>query len=84
MSKFKKLIESLRQNPNHVRYEDVEKILIRLGFEKRQGSGSHVVFTKGDARLTIPKPHSSPYLKPVYVKMVVEALEESGFDDDFE
>ncbi len=36
MSKFKKLIESLRQNPNHVRYEDVEKILIRLGFERQE------------------------------------------------
>jgi hypothetical protein len=36
MSKKEKALAKLRQNPKHVRFEEIEKILLRLGFKKRQ------------------------------------------------
>lgn len=36
MSKREKAIAKLRQNPKNVRFEEIETILNRLGFVKRQ------------------------------------------------
>jgi hypothetical protein len=41
MSRFEKAIQRLRQNPKNVKFEQIENILLRLGFEKRHTSGSH-------------------------------------------
>ena len=77
MSKFEKALLRLRQNPKNVRYEEVESILLRLGFVMRQGGGSHVTFTiAGQRPLTVPI--KKPFLKPIYVKLLLERLVEMG------
>jgi len=73
MTKADKDIVRLRQNPNHVRYEELVTILTRLGFQRKQDSTSHVRFTYGNHILVIPK--RKPFLKPVYVKQVLKILD---------
>jgi predicted RNA binding protein YcfA (HicA-like mRNA interferase family) len=74
MSKFEKDLAKLKQNPKNVHFEELEKILLRFGFTKRQRGSSHVVFTKGKNILTVPI--KRPFLKAVYVKQALEVIEE--------
>ena len=74
MTKREKQIERLRQNPKTVRFEEIDVILLGLGFEKRQRGTSHAVYTLGNQRLTVP--FRKPFIKPVYVKLILDVLDE--------
>jgi len=83
MSKWEKRIAKIRQNPKHVRFEDIETILLGLGFSKRQESTSHAVFIYGVHRIIVPKPHGDPFVKEVYVKKdFLPMLEELGIIEE--
>ncbi len=74
MGKKEKLLQKIRQNPKNVRFEDIDKLLLSLGFEKRQ-RGSHATYVlKEQGRITIP--FRKPFILPVYVKEVLKLLEE--------
>ncbi|RME59219.1 type II toxin-antitoxin system HicA family toxin [Candidatus Parcubacteria bacterium] len=74
MSKREKDIEKLRRNPKNVRYAELESILLRSGFEKIPGKGSHTKFVLGDRILVVP--FKKPFLKPLYVKQALQALDD--------
>ena len=82
MSKFEKELLKLRQNPKNIRFEDLEKILLRLGFSKRQKGTSHVVFRKETQILTVPI--KRPFLNVVYIKMALEVIEKFIDFDEIE
>jgi hypothetical protein len=65
MSKKEKALEKLRQNPKHVRFEELETVLLRLGFQKRQAGTSHAMFTFGNHIINVPK--RKPFVKPISV-----------------
>ena len=75
MSKFEKLLERIKNNPKTVRFEEIEKILLRYGFKESQsGKGSsHYIFKKGKMRFTIPR--HGQFVKEIYILQVIEALE---------
>lgn len=73
MSKKEKALARLRQNPKHVRFEEIEKVLVGLGFKKRQDGTSHATFTFGGHIVTVPK--RKPFVKPKYVELVMEMLD---------
>ncbi|PKO12690.1 MAG: toxin HicA [Chloroflexi bacterium HGW-Chloroflexi-10] len=73
MSKKEKALAKLRQNPKNVRFEEIETILNRLGFVKRQDGTSHARFTLGSHIIDVPK--RKPYVKPIYVKLLLEELD---------
>lgn len=76
MSRQEKLLQRLRQNPKNVRFDEIDALLLGLGFEKRQ-RGSHVTYVlPGQGRITIPV--RKPFILPVYVKEVLTLLEEVG------
>lgn len=80
MGKKEKLLHKFRQNPKNVRFEEVDKLLRSLGFEKRQ-KGSHATYIrKGQGRITIP--FRKPFILPVYVKEVLKLLDEMDFSDE--
>ncbi|MBE0409323.1 MAG: type II toxin-antitoxin system HicA family toxin [Anaerolineales bacterium] len=80
-SRFEKAIQRLRQNPKNVKFEEIENILLRLGFEKRHASGSHATFRKSGYRpLTVP--YKKPFVKPSYVKLLLKTLEYMGILDE--
>jgi len=79
MTKRQKLLQRLRQNPKNVRFEEMDGLLLSLGFEKRQ-KGSHVTYIyQQQIRVTIPM--RKPFILPVYVKEVLKLLDESGVSD---
>lgn len=73
MSKKEKALAKLRQNPKHVRFEEIERILLGLGFRKRQDGTSHAMFILGRHILNIPK--RKPFVKAKYVGLVLDALD---------
>jgi predicted RNA binding protein YcfA (HicA-like mRNA interferase family) len=74
MGKKEKLLQKIRQNPKNVRFEDIDKLLLSFGFEKRQ-RGSHATYIlKGQGRITIP--FRKPFILPIYVKEVLKLLDE--------
>jgi predicted RNA binding protein YcfA (HicA-like mRNA interferase family) len=74
MTKQEKAIQKLRQNPKHVRFEELEAVLLRLGFQKRQDGTSHAMFKLGKYIVNVPK--RKPFVKPKYVDLVLKVLDE--------
>jgi hypothetical protein len=62
------------QNSKNVRFEEIETILIGLGFEKRQHGTNHAVFKRG--RHIVPIPTRPQQVLPVYVKQVIRIIDE--------
>ena len=82
MSKKKKLLERIRNNPKDVSFDDLDKLLRWAGFVPReQKSGtSHFCYTRPGHPGILTIPRKNP-LKEVYVKMALQVIEEHG---DFE
>ena len=77
MSKLEKLLQRIKNNPRTVRFEELDKILRREGYECSQprGGSSHYTYRKAGFRsLTIPR--QIPYVNECYVR---DVLEELGF-----
>lgn len=75
MSKQDKLIQKLRQNSKNVSFKEIDTLLCGLGFEKRQRGTSHATYTiPGKHTLTIP--FRKPFILPVYVKQILQLLDE--------
>ncbi|MDA3053191.1 type II toxin-antitoxin system HicA family toxin [Campylobacter sp. JMF_01 NE2] len=70
MSKFEKLIKKLETNPKDVTFDDLDKILILLGYERKNTGGSHFVYRKKNAQ-TYTLPRQKPMLV-CYVKDVLD------------
>ncbi len=74
MNKTEKILKKIRQNPKNVRFKDIDKLLLSLGFEKRQ-RGSHATYVlKNQGRITVP--FRKPFILPIYVKEVLKMLDE--------
>lgn len=76
MSKSDKLLQRIRNNPRQVSFEDLDKLLRDLGFERRQprgGSSHYTYFRVGMPPLTVP--YRRPHVKETYVKSVLELLD---------
>lgn len=74
LSKLKKLLERIRNNPKTVRFEELDKILIKEGFNRRQSKKgtSHFYYTKGNKTLSVP--FNKPYILECYVKDMLELI----------
>jgi len=76
VTKRKKRIKKLFQNPKTVSFKELERVLKDFGFKIRQpGSGSsHYIYTKGSIQISVP--FRRPFVKEVYVKRVIELIGE--------
>ena len=77
MSQWDKLLARLKALDPDLRFEELEKILLRLGYIETQpkGGSSHHIFKKCRSKIVIPK--HKPILK-VYIALVRDAVEEDG------
>jgi hypothetical protein len=81
MTKREKRIERMRQNPRAVRFEELDTLLLSLGFAKRQAS-SHIGYYYGTHFVTVV--YRTPFVLPVYVKKalaVIDAVLEETEDE---
>lgn len=77
MSKRKKRLQRIRQNPKNVSFEDLRQLLEDYGFVLERSSGSHHSFKvqiKGETILFVV-PYRRP-VKPNYVKDALLLIEE--------
>ncbi len=81
MSKREKLLVRFRNNPKTVRFDEIDTLLQRLGFEKRQ-SGSHATYTFEQYLITVP--FRKPYILPIYVKSILAILDAMESATDME
>lgn len=81
MSKADKALVKIRNSPKAVRFEDIDAILKRFGFTKRQ-KGSHAFYKLGNLRFGMPEPHSHTHVLPVYVKQFLALMDELSVEDD--
>lgn len=74
MGQLEKLIKRIKNNPKTVRFEELDKLLLRAEFECRQPSGgsSHYTYYKGDKTVTIPR--KLPYISRIYVLSAMDAI----------
>ncbi|HAG10905.1 MAG TPA: toxin HicA [Desulfotomaculum sp.] len=81
MSKLEKLLQKIKNNPKQVRFDELDRILTRAGFERRQpGSGSsHYYYTKGPLMISVP--YRQPYILTTYVVAAIKLLKGMGEDD---
>lgn len=78
MSKYAKALHKLRNNPRNVRFQDLKRILLSLGFQERPGSGSHAVFVHPKLFKILTIPRRRPFLAETYVKqalILIDSLE---------
>lgn len=52
MTRKDKLLKRFLKNPQSLRYREIESILLDLGFTKRMGKGSHMIFVFHDLNIT--------------------------------
>ena len=81
MSKVSKLLSETRNNPHNWRIEDLMVIAKHFNIKHRQPGTSHVTFSKGPFRVTVP---SHKPIKPVYIKHFLEMIDEILEEDKHE
>jgi predicted RNA binding protein YcfA (HicA-like mRNA interferase family) len=82
LSKLKKLLQKIKNNPRQVRFEELDKILLHYGFSKRQpkGGSSHYYYSKDEKHISVPfKQH---HIGEAYVELALEALKGVISDDE--
>lgn len=77
MSKYEKLLERIRALDRGLRFEELEKVLLRNGYVGRNPGSSHTTFRKPGRLLAITIPKHKP-IDVVYIELVKKALEEEG------
>ena len=77
MSKLEKLRKRIEQGPKHVRFEDLDKLLLAYGFEVRRPKrgGSHYYYSKGKIKISVPK--RRPHVLPAYVRLALKAIDQA-------
>jgi predicted RNA binding protein YcfA (HicA-like mRNA interferase family) len=82
MSKREKLRERLKNNPSSATFSDLRKLLEQEGFALDRVTGSHHIFTKNEITFVVPV-HSNK-VKSIYVKRVIELIEQTEIQTDEE
>lgn len=70
-----KLIERLKNNPKGATFDDIRRLLLQEGFELDHVTGSHHIFKRPGITFVIPVHNNR--VKSVYVKRVIELIEEA-------
>lgn len=83
MAHYKKLYRKIKNNPHDVRFNELEKLLTKVGgFESEPGDGDHYGLTHPDLPfpLTIDTRGKHKPLKAVYVKKAIKYFEDLNPD----
>ena len=80
ISKHQKTLRAIFADPvrSNIKWADIESLLMALGAERDEGSGSRVRFALNGIRATFHRPHSQKETDRGAVKSVRRFLEEGG------
>lgn len=74
--RVERLYQQVLRTRKNCAFEDLERLLLAVGFTERRGKGSHRVFKFGTITITIPQRHP---VKENYVEHVLAILQELGY-----
>ena len=82
--KQRKIFDSIFITPtlSAIKFLDIEKLLISLGFQIIEGDGSRVAFEYDGLKLFVHRPHPGKEARKYQVEAVREFLELAGFSDE--
>ena len=73
MPSIEKIIEKMKNQPNGIRFSEIEKVLNYLEYYETRQKGSHKRFKNKEKQESITLPEQNP-IKAVYVKQILEML----------
>lgn len=73
--RVQRLYEQVVRTRKNCAFEDIERLLLAVGFTSRKGRGSHRIFKFGSTVITIPVRRP---VKENYVEHVLALLQEIG------
>lgn len=75
MTRRQKLIEKIRNNPGGIRFQEICRLAEQLGFTKRGGKGSHIVYEKDGVEEILTFQDRNGMAKPYQVKQLLAVIE---------
>lgn len=84
MSRWNKLIASMRASQNNVGYKDLCALVEHMGFVGRRQEGSHVIYRHG-TRKDLPLVNlqeAGGKAKPYQVRQVLKLIDEHGLEEE--
>ncbi len=75
MAQLKKLIESVRNNPKDVRFDDACRIAEALGFVGKGGRGSHRAFSRLGERTGLNFQNRSGKIIPYQARQLIAMID---------
>ena len=75
MTKSDKREQTIRRNPNNVRFDDLDIVLLDHGFSRRNRGTSHFVYIHPLVTDHVNVPHHGTIVKPIYVKKAIAAID---------
>lgn len=75
MTRRQKLIDKARNNPAGVRFQEICLLAESLGFTKRGGKGSHIVYEKDGVEEILTFQNRKGMAKPYQVKQLLAVIE---------
>ena len=83
-SRHKRTLEAIFHRPTkqNLRWADIESMLMAMGAERLEGSGSRVKFELNGLPLFIHRPHPDPNAKAYQVEAVRKFMELIGVEPD--
>ncbi|NMB97279.1 MAG: hypothetical protein GYA02_11830 [Clostridiaceae bacterium] len=79
MSHYKKLYLKIKNNPKNVRFDEIDKLLTKIGgFERRNKGTSHYIYSHPDLNEIndyVNIPYKKPHIKDCYIKKAIEKFE---------
>ncbi len=73
MSSIEKIIEKMKNQPNGIKFSEIEKILNYMDFYETRQKGSHKRFKNKITNETLTLPVQNP-LKAIYIKQILKLL----------
>jgi len=77
--RVQRLYERVVSNRKNCSFDDLENLLLALGFHERKTSGSHVIFKRDRITISIPKRKA---VKENYVEQVIAIIAEIATGDE--
>lgn len=75
MTRRRKLLEKARNNPASVRFQEICLLAEHLGFTKRGGKGSHIVYEKDGVEEILTFQDRKGMAKPYQVKQLLAVID---------
>lgn len=77
MGHYEKLYEKIKNNPKNVRFDEIDKLLVKVGGFNRtnpKGGSSHYTYSHPDLDSIITIPKREKPVKTIYIKKALKYL----------